>query len=213
MFSVIFEDNFLLLPSKHQEIWKVLWWWCNKFRNAFPSHETIAEKANCSRRTVISALSIFKNFGWLSYLKRNRRSNIYYIHKELLKKDPKNQKLYQNIEGGGEGSFRESCTESCTLPYVAKNSVATVRSDVQHFRAPFSNKQQPRAQLVNPLLCDLPFSREDKLIIQRNFNERIIGIALSSYKTYRYTPRNPISLFLWLCKDAKKYINSIINKV
>lgn len=203
-FSVIFEDNFLLLPPKHQQIWKVLWYFCKKFHGCFPSQQKISLLAKCCRRTVINALNSFKNFGWLTQIKRCYRSNIYFIHSDLLKKDPKDQKWFMKNEGGGRESSRESCTQSCTLYSVAKSSVATVRSkDVHHLRDSPNNKPPPK-QYIHPTLIDLPFKREDKLMIQRNFRESVIGLALESYKTYRYAKRNPLGLFLSLCGIENK---------
>ena len=211
MFSVVFEDNFQLLPTRHQEIWKILWHFCTKHRNVFPSHDKLAELAHCSRRTVIKALASFRNFGWLTQMKRCYRSNVYFIHGTLLKKNPKDPKTFlkEGCQNGREGGVlsRESCTQSCTLYSVASNFIATERcknTTVQPKWASPSHKEQPR---VRPDLAHLPFQDKDKLMLQKCFGEKIIGRALESYKTYRYAKQKPIALFWWLCKEAKQYFN------
>jgi len=205
--SVSFEQNFLVLPPKHQEIWKVLHYFCNTYHNAFPSHAKLAELAHCSIRTVRTALKNFKNFGWLESTRRCYRSCLYYIHEKLLKLNPKDKKNFlkpkqscESYEQGGGGVFRGKLQHELQHIYGIPNSRNSIRSNVHHTGC----KKDGKTIYIRPNLQNLPFTAEKKVQIQRTFTEAEIALAAESYNSYKKPKKEPIALFWWLCKSAKQ---------
>lgn len=211
--SVIFEENFPLLTPKTQEIWKVLHYFCKEFITAFPSHDKIAKLAGCSRRTVINAIEKFKNFGWIEYYKRCYRSNVYVIPRHLLQKNPKDSNLYKknekSYEQGEGGVFRDKCTQICTLSRVSNTNTNTVRTNVHQIN---SQKYENR-QKVSEDLLQMPFTREQKLEIQRNFRPHVIRLALESYKTYKFSKKRPIAIMFYLLGKENAYWKQHVGKI
>ncbi len=201
--SVVFEDNFLVLSPKHQEIWKVIHFFCKTYRNAFPSHAKIAELARCSIRTVRYAIAKFRNFGWLESLRRCYRSCVYTIKQCLLIMNPRDKRNYLK-ERGGEGGGSESTSREelqHDLQHIKSIQKDTVRCNV-HKTNP-SKEIQPK---VKENLIPLPFPKGNKLDIQRNFPEQVIDLALESFKSYKNAMRNPLGMFYKLCGiENKKY--------
>ena len=185
--SATFEEIFPLLPRNYQQIWKILHWFANKYKCVFPSHKKIAELVQCSPRTVIRAIKKFLQYEWLGYQKRCYRSNVYFVSSELLKKNPKDPKLFQNV------------TQSVTL-YSVSLSKATARSNV-HQTIPSKEPFRPK---IRHQLQNLPFPLQNKIDIQRNFSERVIDLALESYKSYKFAIQNPLGFFYRLCGIENK---------
>jgi CRP-like cAMP-binding protein len=61
-----FLDTFQLLSTKQKKIWEILRWFSIHYRQVFISHETLAEKAGCDRRTVIRAIKKFTECNWIA---------------------------------------------------------------------------------------------------------------------------------------------------
>jgi hypothetical protein len=210
-FSVSFEDNFVLLPPKHQEIWKVLWYFSKTYRNAFPSYEKIAKIAKCCVRTVAAAVKSFQNFGWLKTMRRCYRSSIFYIHEKLLFLNPKDRSVFKRkiesyeekgrtYEHGGGGVFRGKLHDKLHGIYASRDSIATVRYNVHQTRILKDGKWLS----IRPNLQKYAFPIEEKLKIQRCFTEAEIALAAESFDTYKKPKRSPIKLFWWLAKEAKR---------
>lgn len=202
--SVVFEDNFQLLPSKHQEIWKVVWYFCKRYRCSFPSHAKIAELANCCIRTVRTALKKFKNFGWLETIRRAYRSCIFTINEILLRINPKDRRNYLKPDEQGGGGTSSSSRDKLQhkLQHIEGIQKDTVRSNVHQTNT--SEKQPP----VKESLIPLPFPKGNKLDIQKNFPEQVIDLALESFKSYKDVMRNPLGMFYKLCGiENKRYKN------
>lgn len=204
--SVMFEDNFSVLPPKQQEIWKVIWYFCKHYRCSFPSHAKIAELANCCIRTVRTAIKKFKNYGWLETTRRCYRSCIYWVTENLLRINPKDKRNYlkptktcENYEhGGGEVSRGKMQHDLQHIGCIPKDK-ATVRLNVQHT----SIFKDGKYTSIRPNLQRMPFSAEDKVWIQRKFTEAEIACAAESFNSYKKTKKKPIALFWWLCNQAK----------
>lgn len=206
-----YETSFLLLPKKQQEVWKVLWYFSNEFKTAFPSHDTIAKLAHCCVRTVRTCIKKFTMMGWIETSRRYYQSCIFYIHEALKKINPKNQQIFRNkkksCEQNGQvmnrerGVFSEAnCSMNCSVSNVAKDSIDTVRYNVHQTRILKDGKWLS----IRPNLQKYPFPTDEKLKIQRCFTESEIALAAESYDSYKNTPRAPIKLFWWLCKEAKR---------
>lgn len=209
--SVVFEDNFLLLPPKHREIWKVIWYFSKEYRNAFPSYKKIAQLAKCSIRTVATAINNFRNFGWLKTIKRCFRSCLYYVNEKLLFLNPKDRSIYKRkvksyeqkgptYEQGEGGVFRDNLHDKLHHIGVSYDCKDTIRSNVQQTRF-FKNGKWLS---IRPNIQELPFKLEDKIMIQMKFTEAEIALAAESFRSYKKTPQKPIALFWWLCKEAKR---------
>ena len=93
----ISDEFILLLPSLtplQQRVWRYLQWMCSKFNNVFPSHETIARACRCSRRSVITAICVFRDKGWIAVKKRAYKSCLYWILPKLLQIDTTIKKTF-----------------------------------------------------------------------------------------------------------------------
>ena len=206
--TVIFENQFLLLSPKQQQIWNVLWWFSNKYRNSFPSHAKIALLAKCCPRTVRTALKKFADYGWLESIRRAYRSSIYCISNFLLKINPRNRSNYlkpnENYEHGGGGGSTSNLRDKLQhiLPHIECSQKNTERSNV-HQSKPSIKKPEPKVKYE---LEPLPFPKGNKLDIQKNFPEQVIDLAIESYKSYKKPMWNPLGLFYRLCGiENKKY--------
>jgi len=204
--SVVFEENFLALPTKHQEIWKVIHYFCKTYHNAFPSHEKIAELAHCCVRTVRTAIKNFRNFGWLETTKRAYRSCLFYVQERLLRINPKDKRNFlkaskscESYEQGEGGVFRDKLQHELQHIECIYNSKNTIRSSVHHTRC-FKDGKWLNIKLN---LQKYPFPAEEKIKIQRCFTEAEIALAAESFDSYKKPKQSPIKLFWWLCKQAK----------
>lgn len=205
--SVIFEQNYLVLPPKQQEIWKVLHYFCRTYQNAFPSHAKIAELAGCCIRTVRTAIKKFRNYGWLDTLRRCYRSCVYSIKEYLLRINPKDKRNFlkpkQSYTGGEGGGSHAHSRED--LQHELQH-IEGIQGDTERLYVHQTNPSQKIQPKVKESLIPLPFPKGNKLDIQRNFPEQVIDLALESFKSYKNAMRNPLGMFYKLCGiENKKY--------
>lgn len=89
-----FTDNYYLLTPTERRIWKLLQWYHQHHKHVFPSHQTIADKVECSRRTVVRAIKRFVTLGWLAVRKMAYQSCCYYMQQTLIWLNLKDKKTF-----------------------------------------------------------------------------------------------------------------------
>ena len=185
-----FLNSFQLLSHKQQKIWQLLQWYSTHYRQAFPSHSTIAEKVGCHRDTVIEAIKLFVQRGWLYTMKRVYRSSLYFIKNFLLDLDTrKNETFALNPT--------ENPTENPTLYNTysmhEKNRVPKEVGAVQNLN---SEKQQ--------ILQEIGISLPKDVFCLTRFSLRALSLAYEDYRT-RKSPSPIRKLAAWITSRCKQY--------
>lgn len=210
--SVVFEDNFLLLPLKHQEIWKVIWYFCKKYRASFPSHEKIAQLVGCCRRTVVNAINSFRNFGWLETTKRCFRSSLLFIKEHLLNINPKDRRNYINTDWGegrgGQPISREELHSDLHTIYSNQKDIETLSDSI-----PKKEKKYYRPNRVIPEFIKIQgMPPEDWQKLANQFSDRDLFEALQEAKSFSKSVEKIRNKAAWITSKCQEYITKRMKK-
>lgn len=194
-----FKNLYYILSRCEKKIWDYLHWFCNHYKTVQPSHAHIAEKCECSRRTVITVIKKFVNLGWLGVLKRNWETSIYFIAEKFLKLDLKNPKTFSR-----KPAYEENCTVNCTVncTRIKDTPSQIVNVGVESSKDSFNKK--PRNIKVHHMLENVPISEEAKHFLSK-YSKQVVGNTLEDYVSYA-KKRTVWNLAGFLIKRCSEYI-------
>lgn len=185
-----FLNTFQILSIKQQKIWQLLQWYATHYRQAFPSHTTIAEKVGCCRDTVVEAIKLFVERGWMTTIKRVYRSSLYFIKNFLL-----------NIDTRKNETFALNPTENPTeIPTLYNTYSMQEKNRMPKEVGAVQNLNSEKQQILQEIGISLP---KDVFCLTR-FSLRALSLAYDDYRT-RQSPSPIRKLAAWITSRCKQY--------
>lgn len=182
-----FRNNYLTLSKNQKKIWNYLHWFCKRKRVVKPSHDHIAKKIGCCRRTVIRAVEKFVEWGWLGTIHKAYSTCQYFMCEGLLKINPSDRNTFDRKPIEYERLRQQNVTEDVT-------------EDVTHNDLMFKHKRYVSVQSAIPqFLNDLPLKTKDKLILTK-YNDRTLLLAIEDARTYNKRIYNLPAFLTSRCK-------------
>lgn len=197
-----FAQFYFSLSKTQKEIWRYLHWFCSTYERVQPSHEHIAEKIGCARRTVIRAIKHFVKEGWLGAAKAFWKTCTYFIADWLKEVDL--SKLSWKSLPQKEPDFTGNVTQNVTPIKELPKDILNVREGegVQHTK--IKEEEMP------PEVRSLPLKQRDKELLSR-YSSQVLRYAIEDAKSYgrlRHV-RNWAALITSRCKF---YVNKFSKK-
>lgn len=194
-----FKNTYLLLTPLQRTIWGYLKTFAQHKRLVFPSQTTIAKACGCTREYVCKTLRRFKDWGWMSAIRRAYKSCVYLLPEGLVKinhRDPKTYDAQQQKSAISPGRVHNS-DHSKDLKELKME-----RSDVQPKSAEkFKTFHKPKDSdyPIKPSLMNLPLLTRDKQLLSR-YPDAAVACALEDYEgRLKYRKAGPIQkLAAWL---------------
>lgn len=208
-----FLNTFQLFGTKTKQIFKCLWRFSNKYKTVFPSHELIAQEVGCSIRTVVRALKLFADRGWIGSKRRCYRSNVYFMSEFLKSLDPtKAQTFMVQKEAPDKSNVRENVTENVTLYNVLKRNIRCTynepnRQTVQS-SSDFKKQQDPQVVEKQQILTKIGISKPKDIWCLCRYSLRALSLAAEDMisRTAKNAIGNPAAWITQRCKEyTKKY--------
>jgi DNA-binding MarR family transcriptional regulator len=89
-----FTYTYPILSPIQKKIWETLHSYSKKHKRVIPSQKCIADRVSCTAKYVSRVITSFRKRGWLSVRHRAANRAEYFINKDLLLLDPKEQNNY-----------------------------------------------------------------------------------------------------------------------
>lgn len=173
-----FLNFFQLMTPKQQKIWKSIQWYAKNFRHVFPSHAKIAEFAGCCRDTVIAALKKFSELGWIGFIKRCFRSNLYFMNEELIDLNLDDPMTFKRPIPTREPTPIPSGNPTVLFESKNKEIERNVRNESENVHHIEKKKQE-----LSHEVKQLPLSDRDKHLLAR-YSPQILRLAIEDWKSY-----------------------------
>ena len=163
-----FLNTYHLLTPKQRRIWNYLHSFAKRYRNVFPSQQTIAEACGCHRSTVIEAVKKFVSLGWLGMMRRAYKSCLYYISDKLIRIDLKNPLTFVKKISSPKPTKKPTQDPTVINKYSSYNKYSFEEGESKIENLSFNDGDKSNSQDEIPLeIYKMPVPMKDKVLFAK----------------------------------------------